>query len=144
MKQLNELIQSYQTWRKKYEQLKKLKAEAYNTLKELEQKIADEFNEQMIDQITVGERTVSAKFEPHYNITGGKIKAPENKIQVLSMLKELGYSDKISFHQTAEMPDNSFQAAMRKLPVETVQALHERGLISVSMLPKVRVTEKKQ
>lgn len=129
----------------RYDALDSARKECGKELDILKDELCQTFRDSMLGKTVIGDYEVTAKFEPHYSITGGKFKAPENAAEVIGLLVDLGYLDdsKVARYQATEVPDNSLQAAFRKLDTEHLLDLKEKGLISIFDKPKVSIKEKK-
>lgn len=123
------------------EALRQAKAEATRTREAIEAELCEHFRDTMTSRMDVDGHTVKAEFKPVYTITGGKLKSPENRVEVIELLESLGFldSDKIARYDAVEVADNSLQAAFRKLSVEQIIDLQERGLVSVYDRPSVSI-----
>jgi len=132
-------IDIYLTTLDQYDQLTAAKTTCFKNLETLRAQICSEFRDELLDKIDYRGHTISAKILTRYNILGGKLSAPEKKLEVLTTLAELGYADKIKFYPTAEINESTLQSIFRKLPTELIESWQEKGLISISDDPRITI-----
>lgn len=131
--------------REREEALRLAKSETTRTREDLENKLCEHFRENMQTRIDMeGKKlkaTVKAELKPFYTIKGGKLKEPEKKEEVIELLENLGYlpTERIIRYSAVEVSENTLQAAFRKLSIEQIIDLQDRGLISVYDKPKVSI-----
>lgn len=125
----------------RHDALDRARKEARAEKEKLELELCEMFRDEMTTRADVDGLTVKAEFRPIYTINGGKLKAPEQREEVISLLEDLGFldADKVKRYPAVEVADNSLQAAFRKLSVEQITDLQARGLVSVYDKPAVSI-----
>lgn len=138
---LAQKVQELKEIKEREEALRQAKAEAGRTREALEAEICEHFRDNMQTRVDVNGMIVKAELKPVFTIKGGKLKAPEQREQVVNYLESLGFldSDKVVRYQGVEVPDNSLQAAFRRLSIEQITDLQRRGLVSIYDKPSVTI-----
>ena len=138
---ITEQIEKIKELQERYDALSAAHSEAYKALEAAQLELCESFRETMTTKMEINGLKVEAKFHPVYTITGGKLKAPETRAEVVDLLVDGGYleADKVARFEAVEVADNSLQAAFRKLPAETILRLNTDGKISIHNRPKVSI-----
>lgn len=113
---------------------------------ELAEELVTEFREQMLDKIVLesGE-TVTARAEVIYAPTGGELKNPENKTQVIGKLVDLGLLDEndVVRFEGANVHASKLAKAFRDAPENFLNEEIQGGRLSARIRPLVKVTAKR-
>ena len=143
---LTEKIARWREADERYAALADATSAANATRQELAEELVAEFREQLIDKVTLetGE-TVTARAVAIYAPTGGELKDPKNKTEIVGKLLDLGLLDEndVVRFSGANVHASKLSKAFRDAPQNFLNEEIAAGRLSVRMRPEVKITKKR-
>jgi hypothetical protein len=137
-----EKLQEYFQLQNKIAQVEQVLKDLKKMKMDMESEIVSGAIDSGLQKIEYEDKNIKCEYENEISIKGGK-KDTEQRQEVLKILANCGYSDKITTETYRTIQGKTLKKILKELPEDVSQALIEKDLILIWNKPVIKITKKK-